>query len=119
MFLSSFEARADNWVEIETGSIWYNSDYTFFDRGTGYIVLELAEADSNGDFSYFLDAIDCDSWVIYVLAVKDDYGNFDIVPNWNTDPTLSGSIVPGSIVEQVAMRVCPDCYSLPTANMIP
>ena len=118
-FLSSIEVRADNWIEIEPGSIWYNSEYAFFDRGPGFIVLELAEADNAGDFSYFLDAIDCDGWVIYVLAVKDDNGNFDVVPTWNTDPTLSGSISPGSIIEQVAMRVCPDRYSLPTANMIP
>lgn len=119
VFLSSIEVRAENWIEIEPGSIWYNSEYTFFDRGTGFVVLELAEAETDGSFSYFLDAIDCDGWVIYVLAIKDENGNFDVVPYWNTDPTLSGSISQGSIIEQIAMRVCPDRYNLPTAAIIP
>ena len=119
VFLSSIEVRAENWVEIDPDNIWYNSEYTFFDRGTGFIVVEVADSETDGSFSYFLDAIDCDAWVIYVLAVKDDNGNYDVVPTWNTDPTLSGSIAPDSIIEQIAMRVCPDRYSLPTAAIIP
>ena len=119
VFLSSFEAQAENWIEIEPGKIWRNSDYTFVDRRTGFIVFEIAEANDDDTFSYFLDAIDCDSWVIYVLAVKDENGNYDIVPSWRTDPTLSGSIAPGSIINRIAVKVCPDLYNLPSAAITP
>lgn len=112
VFLSSFEARAENWIEIETGNIWYNSDYMYRDRQTGLLVVEVAEYNDDETYTYFLDAFDCTGWVFYVLGVKDANGNYEILPYWKTDERYTAAIPQGSIVDQVAKQVCPFRNSL-------
>ena len=106
VLLSSFEARADNWVEIDPSGFWYNSDSTYIDRETGFVVVEVAETNDDGSFSYFLDAIDCERWVIYGVGPLGEDGNYNILPDWRTDPSLNLAIVQGSISGQLALRVC-------------
>jgi len=119
VLFSSQIAHAQDWVEIDPNNIWYNAEYTFVDRGTGLIVFEVAQIETDGSYSYFLDAVDCQSWYSYVLAMRDDAGNYDVVPYWNTDDTLSAPINPGSVINKIAVILCPDIYNLPSRNIIP
>ena len=111
VLLSSFEARAENWIEVSRDEVWYNADYIFLDRGTGFVVVEVADYDGN-TYGYFLDAFDCTGWIFSVLGAKDANGNYEVFPYWKTDERYSASIPQGSIMDQVAKQVCPIRNSL-------
>ena len=106
VLLSSFETRAANWIEIDPSGFWYNSDSIYVDWETGFVAVETAETNNDGAFSYFLIEIDCDSWVIYGLGPLGENGNYNILPNWRTDPTLRRAIKQGSVFNRLAMQVC-------------
>ena len=54
LFLIPIEAKAESWKEVIPNRYSYNSDFTFVDRGTGFIVVETADANNDGAFFYAL-----------------------------------------------------------------
>lgn len=107
VFLTSLEAQAENWIEVDKGRLWYNSDYTFRDWVTSFVVVEVAEY-NNDTYSYFLDAIDCTKWVFRVVGIKDANGNYELNSNWRTNERYTAAISPGYAMDRIAKQVCPN-----------
>ncbi len=113
VLLTTSEVQAENWIEVRQGQVWYDSDYSFIDRETGFVVVEIAQFNNDGTYSYFLDALDCLSWVVHVLGKRDVNGNYEIYPYWKTDERFAQYMPQGTNVDRVARQVCPNRYYLP------
>lgn len=116
VYLVPVETKADNWIESGK-DYWVNFDYTFVDRGTGFIVVEVGLDKHDGSYDYDLLAIDCDIWYFYVINEMTQSRNYVIFPDWRTDPDLFFDMPPGTKIEHLAKKVCPDRYTLPLGNI--
>ena len=116
VFLISIEAKADNWIESGE-DYWVNFDYTFVDRGTGFIIVEVGLDNNDGSYDYDLLAIDCDIWYFYIINEMTQSRNYVIYPDWRTTSDLFFDIPQGSKVDKLARRVCSDRYNLPHGDI--
>ncbi|MHA1544737.1 MAG: hypothetical protein ACTSU8_06335 [Alphaproteobacteria bacterium] len=109
-------AKADNWIESSDG-YWYNSEYTFVDRGTNLVIVEVGLDNDDGSFDYDLVGIDCNVWYFHVLNEVSSSRNYVLYPDWKTAPDLYYEIPPGSKIDNLAGRVCPGRYNLPYGDV--
>lgn len=118
MFLSHIVLAA-NWVEISPRGYFYNSDYTFVDRQSGYVAVETTSRIDNPDGSYFyqLGAIDCNRWIIIAVAGREEGEGYTVFQNWRNRSDLQQGMRGGSYIGDVANMVCPNRNRLPSGAL--
>lgn len=116
IFIFSFDAKAENWVELFPGA-YMNSDYVFVDRATGFVVVEVSREGEQGR-DVDLMAVDCDSWRAYVLSLNPGTGDRRIYPQWRTDNSSQIRISEGSPFQVLAETVCPNRPYMQIADLL-
>ena len=119
VFLYPQPTFSANWVEISSRGFYYNSDYTFVDRQSGYVAVETTESISSGDGSFFyqLSAIDCGRWNVIVVAAREENKSYLVFANWRNRSDLRKVLNRGTYIDDVARQVCPNRNRLPVNSL--